>query len=257
MPGRGSWLDVTYPGLFPVSNQTCEFFNCECTLDDVLNNACTTEEFLACFIEGEVRNGLCSERTKQLLSTDQLNCIHPLYTQRLSIYNTVWHLVRSLCDVKTSIDFVPAPIVREGVNNKIRKSKINHRLTPIESIDEQGGVTLARVPPLQHTKHRYPWICSLRSVSQESSHICGVTLLSRPPGPTVLVTSAHCSYICKSEEGRIVPNCCCPNVGPGLCTDTEDCGTTTAQITGAEAEVKCGEWENSQFVANDYFNHTS
>ena len=68
------------------------------------------------------------------------------------------------------------------------------------------------------------------------------------------MTSAHCVYICKSEEGRLVPNCCCPNVGPGLCTDTEDCGTnaTTVVMTGAEAEVKCGEWDTATDTEEDY-----
>ena len=141
---------------------------------------------------------------------------------------------------------------------KIRKSKNNNdilkRITPIDSIAEINGVTIATVPPLENTKHRYPWICSLRSVGQQPYHICGVTLLSRPPGPTVLVTSAHCVYICKSEEGRLVPNCCCPNVGPGLCTDTEDCGTnpTTAEMTGAEAEVVCGEWDTATETQEEY-----
>ena len=110
------------------------------------------------------------------------------------------------------------------------------------------------VPPLENTKHRYPWICSLRSIGQKSAHMCGATLLARPPGPTVLVTSAHCIYICKSEEGRIVPNCCCPNVGPGLCTDTKDCGTnaTTVEITGAEAEVICGDWDTATDSNENY-----
>ena len=51
-----------------------------------------------------------------------------------------------------------------------------------------------------------------------------------------------------------MPNCCCPNVGPGLCTDTEDCGTnpTTVEITGAEAEVICGEWDTATDTEEDY-----
>merc|ERR1712001_92244 len=132
------------------------------------------------------------------------------------------------------------------------------RLIPIEAAYgenyfTEGSPPLARVPPLENTKHRYPWICSLRSVGQQPYHLCGVTLLSRPPGPTVLVTSAHCVYICKSEEGRLVPNCCCPNVGPGLCTETQDCGTnpTIVEITGAEAEVICGEWDTATDTEED------
>ena len=103
-------------------------------------------------------------------------------------------------------------------------------------------------------QHRYPWLCSLRRIGQQSSHQCGAVLLSTPPGPTVIVTSAHCVNICKSEDGRQVPNCCCPNVGPGLCNSTEDCGTNARSVvmTGAEAEVKCGEWDTASDLEEDY-----
>ena len=117
-----------------------------------------------------------------------------------------------------------------------------------------NGVTIAAVPPLENTRHRYPWICSLRIVGQQSNNLCAVTLLSGPPGPTVLVTSAHCTYICKSEEGNIVPNCCCPNVGPDLCTERQECGTNakTAEMTGADVEVICGEWNTNTDTEEEY-----
>ena len=101
---------------------------------------------------------------------------------------------------------------------------------------------------MDNTLHRYPWLCSLRGINT-SSHYCGVTLLARPPGPTVLVTSAHCTFICKSQEGNIVPNCCCPNVGPDTCTESQDCGTgpETKEMTGDDVEVVCGDWD----MAND------
>ena len=151
-----------------------------------------------------MRSGLCSARTQNLLSTDQQNCIQPLFNQKYSIWLTTNGLVLSLCDEPTFYDFRPAPAGGTRVNTKISgKSTPDNRLTPIQNVADYNGVTLAAVPPLHHTKHRYSWICSLRSLGQESSHICGVTLLSSPPGPTVLVTSAHCVYICKNEEGRI------------------------------------------------------
>ena len=253
---QGSIIDLNYPGLWPVSDQPCEFFY----------NSYGTP-----FVE----TGLCSETTKELLS-DQENCIHPLYGQKHSIWWTTMNLIRSMCNYQTYSDFYPAAIERK-VNMKTKRSiteeKISRlrrqpeylseddeeandfRLIPIGSISQWNyGVTIATVPTLENTKHRYPWICSLRSVGQQSSHICAVTLLSRPPGPTVLVTSAHCVYICKNLEGRQVPNCCCPNVGPGLCTDTQDCGTNaaTVEITGAEAEVKCGEWDTATDTEEEY-----
>ena len=252
---QGSWLDLNYPGLLPVSNQACELFtpgDCDCTFEDYLNFVCTEEETLAAdcwwweYYGFPVARGLCSDRTQQLLR-DQERCIHPIWSEKLSITHTTHDLIRSLCDYQTWLDWKPAPV-------DTKRSGYSDRLIPISSIQANIGVTLARVPPLEHTKHHYPWLCSLRSVGRQSSHLCAVTLLSRPPGPTVLVTSAHCTYICKSEEGRIVPNCCCPNVGPGLCTDTQDCGTnaTTVLMTGEEAEVKCGEWDTATDIEEDY-----
>ena len=230
---RGSWLDVTFPGLFPVSNKSCELY--ETDYPDS---------------ETDLKTGLCSESTKKSFSSDQQGCIHPLWNQKVSIFQTADKLIRSLCDWQTWWDFIPAPI--EG--RRTRKSTIQNRLTPIDFVGEINGVTIARAPPLQHTKHRYPFICSMRRIGQQSSHMCGVTLLSRPPGPTVLVTSAHCAFICKSEDGKLVPNCCCPNVGPGLCTESQDCGTnaTTVEITGAEAEVICGEWDTATDTEEEY-----
>ena len=264
---QGSELDLYYPGLFNVSDQPCEF-------DD----------------NGRIVRGLCSDRTKELLS-DQENCVYPIYSRKESLTETTYELIKSMCDYQTSKNFYPTRVntkrsVNEMTNNRkerfflllessIRKVKKTRKPTTKESLvngnyEDADGVRLipieaaygptyiggpyARVPPLENTKHRYPWICSLRSVGQQPSHLCGVTLLSRPPGPTVLVTSAHCVYICKSEEGRLVPNCCCPNVGPGLCTDTEDCGTNakTVEMTGAEAEVKCGEWDTATDTEEDY-----
>ena len=237
---RGSWADVRFPGLFQVSNQSCE-------------------------VDSEhphyVVRGLCSERTQELMK-DQQNCVHQIFSQKRSIYWTTRYLIWSMCDEQTHENFLPRPIDSRVKTKRSAKEEKNHRkkrLTPIEQVYGEnyfgnGSPTLGQVPPLENTKHRYPWICSLRSVGQQPSHLCGVTLLSRPPGPTVLVTSAHCVYICKSEEGRLVPNCCCPNVGPGLCTDTEDCGTnaTTVEMTGAEAEVKCGEWDTATDTEEDY-----
>ena len=31
--------------------------------------------------------------------------------------------------------------------------------------------------PFENTRHRYPWLCSLRSKGSRSKHLCGVTLL--------------------------------------------------------------------------------
>ena len=70
-----------------------------------------------------------------------------------------------------------------------------------------------------------------------------MTLLSRPPGPTVLVGPAHCTFLCKSSKG-VVDNCCCK--GPNDCSDNKNrCGddSTVVEMTGNDAEIVCGEWE--------------
>ena len=260
----GSRADVQYPGLFQVSNRSCEMYKPEDWPPESQPKGY------------EIKKGFCSERTKALLS-DQENCVRPIWSLKQSIFVSVDLLIESLCDYDYSRLFAPLPfshsrsysnsfehlkeIRRLNFNDTLQQTqqdswtRDDSRLTPIGYPEEFSGVTIFRdsIQP-ENTKHRYPWICSLRSVGQQSSHICGVTLLSRPPGPTVLVTSAHCVYICKSEEGRLVPNCCCPNVGPGLCTETEDCGTnaTTVEMTGAEAEVICGEWDTATDTDEEY-----
>ena len=52
--------------------------------------------------------------------------------------------------------FVPNEIVAQTIdNNDIVKTEL----------------------PFENTKHRYPWLCSLRSKGSRSKHLCGVTLL--------------------------------------------------------------------------------
>ena len=107
---RGSWLDIFAPGLFPVSSQSCQLYNpedCECTQEDYLLGVCTYEEYLTadCYWRKDyhVNRGLCSEKTKRLLTTDQQNCIHLLYRQKLSIISTVDSLLKSLHGKSTEI----------------------------------------------------------------------------------------------------------------------------------------------------------
>ena len=272
---KGSLLDTYYPGLFPTSSQECALVkdncNCPCTEEEIFGGVCEVD---CCYVLGETLvAGLCSQKTQTLL-VDQENCVHPLYTEKFRL--TLRNLVASMCDFYTWYGFYPRSL--EGYN-KVKKRKLRrkrkekgnrfvtkksrlelrrrqeNRLTPIQNVAEfDTGVTLALAPPLENTRHRYPWLCSLRSVGRRPFHYCGVTLLARPPGPTVLVTSAHCTYLCKSREGNIVPNCCCPNVGADTCTEREECGTspTTKEMTGDDVEVICGEWDTNANTEEDY-----
>ena len=112
-------------------------------------------------------------------------------------------------------------------------------------LPEINGSDIRTQTPFEETRHRYPWICSLRSRGPDKQHHCAVTLLRRPPGPTVLVTAAHCTFLCKSDN-IVVPNCCCDNVAQTKCTEDENkCGINpqVVEMTGADVEVICGEWE--------------
>ena len=90
---------------------------------------------------------------------------------------------------------------------------------------------------------------------QDKRHYCGATILSRPPGPLVIVTAAHCVFLCKSPDGATLPNCCCENVSGAYCTADSgiECGlnATTAIMTGEDAEIICGEWETGNYTADD------
>ena len=262
---KDSWLDVNFKDLYRTSDRDC-----------------IIHEEGEVFSATDIKSGLCSERTKVLMR-DQYNCIRPLLSLKRSITLTVFDLVQSLCDIETVQSISTALIGRTKIKvsrknkrskrkkNKRKKKKkkkskkiyqakaamrrryTNHnRLTPIEEISIINGATIASVPPLENTRHRYPWICSLRAVGQQSSHYCAVTLLARPPGPTVLVTSAHCTFLCKSQDGAVVPNCCCPNVGP-RCSG-EQCGDhpKTTEMTGDEVEIVCGEWDTATNTEEEY-----
>ena len=125
------------------------------------------------------------------------------------------------------------------------------KLNPLQTVDTWG---ITRRPVYDHTRGRYPWICSLRS-KQNNQHYCGTTILSRPPGPLVMVTAAHCVFLCKSQEGNTRPNCCCENVSETSCSADSgiDCGTNprVEVMTGEDTEVICGEWETGNYTAEE------
>ena len=136
---------------------------------------------------------------------------------------------------------------QSSLNTKTQERKNGTKLNPLQLIEEFAtGITIASKPSFENTRGRYPWICSLRG-RQDKKHYCGATVLSRPPGPLVIVTAAHCVQVCRTDDERTVNNCCCENVsGAGCHPDSDiDCGTnqTVGVMTGEDAEVICGEWE--------------
>ena len=77
------------------------------------------------------------------------------------------------------------------------------------------------------------------------THLCAVILLRRPPGPVVFVTTAHCTLLCKTENGEILPNCCCENVSSRRCSENVVCKNSPSVTTMSsdDVEVICGDWE--------------
>ena len=87
----------------------------------------------------------------------------------------------------------------------------------------------------ENTRHRYPWICSLRGRGNNPEHFCVVNILAVPPNPTVIVGSASCTYLCKDEDtdGQVLPSCCCVLSSKGQESCQEDvvkCGTSPVAV---------------------------
>ena len=116
------------------------------------------------------------------------------------------------------------------------------RINPVLLVLEAAG--LRTTEDYRHTRHRYPWVCSLRALGQTPRHLCAVTLLSLPPGPMVVVGAAHCTYLCKDSAGRILAPCCCHIDRPSSCTeDAVVCSRspTVGDMAPRDVDILCGE----------------
>jgi len=98
-----------------------------------------------------------------------------------------------------------------------------------------------------YTLNQYPMACSVRTRGYRGRHLCGSTMISAPPRQTILVSAAHCNYICKSRDGDVVETCCCRTEdNPATCiTTSSHCGDTpTLQLAEpSDLQIVCGEWE--------------
>ena len=119
-------------------------------------------------------------------------------------------------------------------HRRTQKSLKDNRLTPIEEIEVLGNVTNVVSPNIkfEHTRHRYSWICSLRTKGTYPEHLCAVTLLSVPPRPTVVVGAAHCTFLCKDPRGFPLDSCCCSDAGLDCSSDTVKCGNNATVYKG-------------------------
>eukprot|EP00090_Calanus_glacialis_P006443 TRINITY_DN15014_c0_g1_i2.p1 TRINITY_DN15014_c0_g1~~TRINITY_DN15014_c0_g1_i2.p1 ORF type:complete len:509 (-),score=78.22 TRINITY_DN15014_c0_g1_i2:81-1556(-) len=91
----------------------------------------------------------------------------------------------------------------------------------------------------------HPWLCALKEVGFRGRYRCGVTLLSGPPDP-ILVSAAHCNYVCKdSRTMELQDICCCRETSErSSCRKDSSYCTKNAQLTEAdisEMQIVCGE----------------
>ena len=199
--------------------------------------------------------GTCSDSTETALQTDE--CMTLLAEQPKIIKNTLELLIQYSCteDVFSSLTFSQAR--RRSVPIRSLETAIQ-RLPPLSEVVLDAGTKTEL--SFENTRHRYPWICSLRTKDLNPEHLCAVNLLAIPPNPTVIVGAAHCTYICKDTETdsdgmRALPPCCCvaSDQGQESCSfDAVKCGTAprAVEMDGRDAEILCGEWQTGAYGQN-------
>ena len=109
----------------------------------------------------------------------------------------------------------------------------------------------------ENTRHRYPWICSLRTKGITAEHICAVTLLSLPPQPTIIIGPAHCTYLCKDggPTGARLEACCCTPQPNGCSENRIRCGRNpgAVEMDPSEMIILCGEYETGPTPIRFFF----
>ena len=164
--------------------------------------------------------------------------------------NNLWFCMRCAVDPVTTYGYCDSDYLddcREHFKKqKRRRRSLNRkqsRLAPLSNADEETYTQLN----FNNTRHRYPWICSLRTKGVTAEHICAVTLLSLPPAPTIIIGPAHCTYLCKDggPSGARLESCCCTPQPNGCSEDTIRCGENpgAVEMDPAEMLILCGEWE--------------
>merc|ERR1711899_383419 len=193
-----------------------------------------------------IADGTCSAETEAALQTDE--CMALLAKQPTIISNTLELLIQHSCKDEVYSNLTISQGLRKGKKKRRNRHNSKGRLAPITTVDLDAG-TMTELD-FENTRHRYPWICSLRTRGMNPEHLCAVNLLSVPPNPTVIVGSAHCTYLCKdtNDNGVTLPSCCCVDLdlGQESCrNDTMKCGTKprAVEMDGSDAEIICGEWQ--------------
>ena len=157
-----------------------KFTNPQCLRDCFPSSHCVNN-----FLDDLSSNQNCSAKTEAELK-EITTCIANVFLMSLTIFNTINLLVSEVCP-SASLEwfcFQESEILANyGSYEACIEQNSTSRLTPIFQVDNSllGGAIRTNLD-FENTKHRYSWICSLRSRRQDQQHFCGVTLLRRPPG---------------------------------------------------------------------------
>eukprot|EP00092_Neocalanus_flemingeri_P036130 GFUD01039335.1.p1 GENE.GFUD01039335.1~~GFUD01039335.1.p1 ORF type:complete len:617 (-),score=141.95 GFUD01039335.1:13-1863(-) len=208
------------------------------------------------FNQTVVDQGTCSKKTEKLLLKKK--CRKEIMEEQGFIQNTLLQLIQNSCNHNVSeyyVNFMQGnlPGARKKRNAELsnpKEAQIHSRvkrLAPAQAI--YGSDDIRTKLKFENTHNRYSWICSLRSSGSSPEHLCAVNLLTRPPKPTVIVGSAHCTYLCKDQSAGLVSACCCSS-GPENCAGNSTlCGDNPGvdKMTKDEATIVCGEWQTNVF----------
>lgn len=179
-------------------------------------------------------NGTCTNDTMDLLKT--ISCKKAIAEQPTAIRNTLVSLLKAACDWDIAKKVIESfQFFEDGYF-------YGNRIAPVAHVDVIKGTKTEL--NFTNTRHRYPWICSLRKKGIGAEHLCAVTILSVPPKPSIIVGAAHCTYLCKDggPNGAFLESCCCTQ---SCSADTLRCGTNpgAAEMDPDEVIILCGEWQ--------------
>ena len=187
------------------------------------------------------------------------DCFQSMFHQQGYIRNTLLYLILNSCSKRVTeyyarifIKIIINNLERYSLNELLPKNSVMRNLANISSVESRSPTDILWIQgsqphPYEHTLHRYPWVCSLRTKGKPADHLCAVNLLSIPPKPTVVIGSAHCTYVCKNSFNKQVEVCCCSEGNINCSEDTLKCGfdPRVYEMTGDDAEIVCGEHDTS------------
>ena len=65
---------------------------------------------------------------------------------------------------------------KDNINARLKKTKGRYNPNEFVTTLDDGSILRNEIP-YEHTKNRYPWLCSLRDKDTRKKHHCGATLL--------------------------------------------------------------------------------